>query len=80
MARKLIEELQGGSRPRHLLAYHLALIYLGLGEHDKAFEWLDKAWEERSPQLYVINCLPEVDKVRSDPRFQNLLRRMNLAD
>ena len=81
-ARKLIEELQAGSRPEHLLAYHLAIIYFGLGETDKAFECLDEACEQRSPQIWRIKTLPitELDSVRADPRFQDILRRMNLAD
>ena len=79
-ARKLIDELHAGSQPEHLAPYHLAMIYFGLGENDKAFEWLDKACEQRSLQLFWIKTLPELDSVRSDPRFQNILRRMNLAD
>ena len=79
-ARKLIEELQAGSQPEHLAPYHLAMIYFGLGEKDKAFEWLDKACEQRSPQLFWIKTLPQLDSVRSDARFQAILRRMNLAD
>lgn len=77
-ARKLIEELQAGSRPEHLLAYHLAIIYFGLGETDKAFECLDEACEQRSPPIWWLKTLPELDSVRSDPRFQAILRRMNL--
>ena len=79
-ARKLIEKLQSGSQPEHLAPYHLAMIYFGLGEKDKAFAWLDKACEKRSTQLFWIKTLPELDSVRSDPRFQAILRRMNLAD
>ncbi len=79
-ARKLIEELQAGSQPEHLVPYHLAMIHFGLGEKDKAFEYLDKACEARSTQLFWIKVVPELDSVRSDPRFQNILRRMNLAD
>ncbi len=79
-ALKLIEELQAGSQPEHQAPYHLAMIYFGLGEKDKAFEWLNKACEQRSLQLWWIKTLPEVDGVRSDPRFQAILRRMNLAD
>ena len=79
-ARKLIEELRVGSQPEHQAPYHLAMIYFGLGELDKAFEWLDKACEQRSTQLWWIKVIPELDSVRSDPRFQAILRRMNLAD
>ena len=79
-ARKLIQELQAGSQPEHQVPYHLAMIYFGLGETDRAFECLEKACEARSTQLFWIKVLPELDSVRSDPRFQAILRRMNLAD
>ena len=79
-ARKLIEELQAGSQPEYLAPYHLAMIYFGLGEKDKAFECLNKACELRSTQLVWIRVNPELDSVRTDPRFQAILRRMNLAD
>ena len=79
-ARKLIQELQADSQPEHQVPYHLAMIYFGLGETDRAFECLEKACEARSTQLFWIKVLPELDSVRSDPRFQAILRRMNLAD
>jgi hypothetical protein len=54
-------------------------IYLGLGEKENAFEWLEKAYEERSGRLGVsIRVDPMFDALRSDPRFADLLRRMNL--
>jgi len=54
----------------------MAGIYVGLGQNDKAFEWLEKGFRERaSPNLKVE---PVFDPLRSNPRFQDLLRRMNL--
>ena len=80
-ARKLIGELRAGSRPTHLVPYHLAMIHLGLGETDEAFEYLNEACDLRSPQLFWIKSLPlaEMDRIRPDARFQDILRRMNLA-
>lgn len=52
-------------------------IYPGLGEKDKAFEWLEKGYDERS--LLHIKVDPGYDPLRSDPRFTNILHRMNLA-
>jgi hypothetical protein len=54
----------------------MARIYAGLGEKDKAFEWLGKACEDRS--ITGIKGDPVYDPLRSDPRFADLLRRMNL--
>ena len=57
------------------------MIYVGLGEKDKAFEWLEKSYEERfvvGEGSTDIKVDPVFDPLRSDPRFADLLRRMNL--
>jgi TolB-like protein/Tfp pilus assembly protein PilF len=53
-------------------------IYAGLREKDRAFEWLYKGYEHRDPLIITLKVNPEVDPLRSDPRFQGLLRKMNL--
>jgi non-specific serine/threonine protein kinase len=55
-----------------------ALVYAGLGEKDEAFRSLEKAIELRAPFVIVLKVDPRFDSLREDPRFQNLLRRMNL--
>jgi hypothetical protein len=54
------------------------VIYSGLGEKDAAFEWLQKAYVDRSMLLTFINVSPVFDNLRSDPRFADLLQRLNL--
>ncbi len=61
-------------------AYERATVYLALGEKDRAFKELQRAYEERSNQLLWIGTDPSLDELRSDPRFHVLLRRMNLPD
>jgi hypothetical protein len=56
---------------------HLARQYASLGEKDLAMAWLEKAYTEHSYALLDIRCWREFDVLRSDQRFQNLLRRMN---
>jgi len=56
-----------------------ALVYAGLGEKDEAFRSLEKAIELRAPFVILLKVDPRFDSLREDPRFQNLLRRMNLA-
>lgn len=53
-------------------------VYVNVGEKDRAFEWMEKAFAERSTALTSIKVNPGFDPLRSDPRFQDLLRRMNL--
>lgn len=61
-------------------ALSIALVYLGLGENAKVFEWLDNAYEERDIMMIFIGMIPELDKIRSDERFKALLEKMNLPD
>ena len=62
---------------RHVSATTFAGIYSQLGEKDEAFKWLEEAYEEHDLGLNT-NVRPEYDPLRDDPRFQDLLRRMNL--
>jgi TolB-like protein/DNA-binding winged helix-turn-helix (wHTH) protein/Tfp pilus assembly protein PilF len=74
-ARALLAQLlSGGDVP----AYYLALAYVGLGENDNAFKWLDKSLEERAGPFNELNADPMFDRLRGDPRFLALLRRMGL--
>jgi len=54
-----------------------ACLYLAVGEKQRALDWLEKAYEERDPYMAFLNVRPELDPLRSDPRFQDLVRRMN---
>ncbi len=54
----------------------MAIIYTGLGEKEKAFEWLEKAYEDRSELMTWLKVDPRLDPLRDDPRFQDLLRRV----
>jgi serine/threonine protein kinase/tetratricopeptide (TPR) repeat protein len=75
-AQKVLNHLNERSKETYVPAQFRAGIYVGLGEKDKAFEWLEKAYEERS--IGAIKTVPVYDPLRSDPRFADLLRRMNL--
>ena len=55
----------------------MAYIYSCLNEKDEAFRWLEKAYQERSAWLVYMNMAPWLDNLRSDSRFDDLLRRMN---
>jgi len=79
-AQKALRELEQQSQQRYVAPFDLAVIYLGLGETEQAFEWLEKAREDRSFWLiYFIRLAPVIENIRSDPRFPELLRRMNLG-
>jgi len=76
LARGLIDQLESGWESRCVATY-IAQIFVGLGQKDEAFEWLDRAYEERHSYLiYLVD--PMWDALRPDPRFATLLRKMHL--
>ena len=77
-ALKVLEELNEQSKRRHVSAFLIAVVYIGLGEKNQALDWLEKAREEHNNSLPFLNVDPLFDSLRSDPRFQDLLRRIGL--
>jgi TolB-like protein len=77
-AEKVLDGLNTRSKQKYVSPVDRAIIYAGLGENNKAFEWLEKGYEDRSLTAWSIKVEPIFDSLRSDPRFQDLLRRMNL--
>jgi adenylate cyclase len=77
-ALKVIAELNGASKMHYVPAYLWTTIYASLGEKDKAFQWLQKAYDEHDAYLVRLKVDPAMDPLRSDPRFQELLARMKL--
>jgi TolB-like protein/Tfp pilus assembly protein PilF len=76
--RAIYEELVARSKAAYVPAYDVALVCVGMGWTDQAFDWLGKALDERSGWLTYLNVEPRMDTVRSDPRFNELLRRVRL--
>jgi TolB-like protein/tetratricopeptide (TPR) repeat protein len=78
-ARKALKELHKLAERRFVSAYDFAIVYVGLGEADQAFQWLERACEERSfSMLMSLKAEPRLDPLRSDARFQDLGRRVGL--
>ena len=75
----VLVDLQKLSKERRVSPYSIALVYTGLGDRDHAFEWLERAYAERSPQLVILKVEPRFDSIRSDPRFGALMARMGLG-
>jgi tetratricopeptide (TPR) repeat protein len=76
-ARKVLQELEGRGAQQYVPAYAIALVYAGLGENDHAITWLQKAYEDRSTSMVFLKLDPEVGNLHSDPRFEQLSRRIN---
>jgi len=77
-AEKILRELQTRSKTDYVSPYMIGAIYAALGNKDKAFELLGKAYKEKSPDVaYFLKADLRLDSLRSDPRFQDLMHRMN---
>jgi len=77
-ALKALAELREMSKAHYVSPYLFAVVYAGLGDQDQAFAWLDKAYQDRSYFLIWLKVEPLFDSLRSDPRFEDLLRRVGL--
>lgn len=78
-AREILRELREMGKERYVSPYHLAYVYTGLGERDRAIDWLELAYEKRAGAVYGIKHSFLFTDLRTHPRFQALLERMNLA-
>lgn len=78
-ARQVLIRMKEVSTHRYLSPYHTALVYAGLGEKDEAFAWLEKAYKDHFWMLAFLKVDPRLDGLRSDPHFQDLLRRVGLT-
>ena len=76
-AQKVLNELKELAKRRYVSPYDIALVYTGMANQDQVFEWLEKAYEERAGWLALVKVEPRLHSLRSDPRFGDLLRRMN---
>ena len=77
-ARQILRQLADASKERYTPAMAFAIVHVGLGENDQALNWLEKAAEERFNRLAYLRREPTWDPLASDPRFVDLLRRINL--
>lgn len=77
-ALKVLGRLEAESRKRYVPSFFFAVVYSGLGEKDRAFERLERAYQEHDSRLPWIAIESTFDSLHSDPRFQDLRRRMNL--
>ena len=82
-AREILNELEQRARDEYVSAIHVAAIHAQLGEKDAAFEWLERAYEERCSLLFaVVNGYigRTFDLLKDETQFQDLLRRIGLRN
>lgn len=74
----ILQEMKERWKRGDIRALPIARVYVGLGEEDLALEWLEKSLERREPRMVMLKVDPRFDKLRSNPRFKALLKKMNL--
>ncbi len=78
-ARKILGQLQERSQQTYVQPMWIAVIHLALNEKDQAFDWMQKAYADRSSWLVYLKIDPFFDPVRRDPRFADLLRQVGFS-
>lgn len=77
-AQAILQQLSALSKQKYVPPYPIAAIYAALGQKNEAFAWLERAYDERDSWMDYLGLDPRLNGLRSDPRFADLLRRMNL--
>lgn len=75
----MLGELKKRAKEGYVSPYYMALVYIGLGEKHPAIEWLERAFEDRSSWMISLETNPQLDSLRSDSRFRDLLRRVGVS-
>jgi Flp pilus assembly protein TadD len=76
-ARAVLDELLKLSKTRYVPPYNFALVYNALGESEKALDYLEKGFAEKDVRMVFLKVEPKWNNLRSEPRFIELMRRMN---
>lgn len=74
----LLDELKAQATHRYVSPFYLAIVSMGLGDHDQADAQLEQGLEDRSNNMIFLNVLPQFDQLQADPRFQRIKHRMAL--
>ncbi|MBP7377107.1 MAG: tetratricopeptide repeat protein [Pyrinomonadaceae bacterium] len=77
---KLLAELKQASSQQYVPRTAVALIHLGLGEKEEALDWLEKEIDDRGSLATYYAVMPELDDLRTEPRFKAMLKRLNLPE
>ncbi len=78
-ARAMLKELADPEQNKFVSPCLIACIYIALGEKESAWKWIDEAYRQRSGWLVWLGVDPKMDALRSDPRFAQLLKSMELS-
>ena len=75
----MLSEILSASSTKRVSSYEVAVIYAGLGEIEKSFDWLERAFAERNEYLNYLMVDPRLDGLRKDQRYLDMLKRLGLT-
>ena len=75
----MLAKLEACARERHIPSTCFAVVHLGLGEQERALDWLERGFEQQEMTLASLGVNPIYDALRGDTRFQTLLKRLRVA-
>src|ERR1700730_2308205 len=75
-AHRIVEQLQASQAEHYVMPYSIAKIYAASGDKDRTFDWLERAYQEGTPDLIELNSEPVFDGLRGEPKFSELMRRI----
>jgi TolB-like protein/Tfp pilus assembly protein PilF len=75
-AHRIVEQLQASQAEHYVMPYSIAKIYAASGDQDRTFDWLERAYQEGTPDLIELNSEPVFDGLRGEPKFSDLMRRI----
>jgi serine/threonine-protein kinase len=78
-AQALLHELEQRFERSYISPVDVSTVFVGLRDHDRAFEWLEKGYQVRDSNILRLKAIPEFEPLRSDPRFAELIRRVGLS-
>src|ERR1700722_13382094 len=79
-AQRLLQQLMAQSRKQYVSPFYVAVVYIALGKTETAMDWMEKAFADHSNGLVFLKVEPELDPLRSNPRFIALQKRLNFPD
>jgi len=79
-ALRLLQQLTAQSKKQYVSPFYVAVVYIALGKTETALDWMEKAFADRSNGLVFLKVEPELDPLRSNPRFVALQRKLNFPD
>jgi serine/threonine-protein kinase len=75
-ARAILEPIENRWMPGDVSSFWIAVVHATLGEHDAAFEWLERAYRDRAPFMVFLSIVADGQKLRGDPRYESLIKRI----